>query len=75
MVERENTLQDGRFYHGIVTHMSRPLERNYFILDSERGTMSIFRSLSQKQADELIVLSQCLLNVMSEYSVVNNDLQ
>lgn len=48
---------EGRFFHGIVTYMSQPLERHYFILDSKRATLSVFHTLKQAKADELIVLA------------------
>ena len=55
-------LMEGRFFHGIVTYMSSPLERHYFILDSKRATLSVFHTLKQKKADNLIIVAQCLMS-------------
>ena len=54
--------------------MDRPLERNYFILDSKRATLSVFKSLKQEKADDLIVVAQCLMSFQTDYSIVNKDL-
>ena len=54
--------------------MTRPLERQYFILDSKKGTLSVFNSLSSKRANDLILLPQCLMNFNTDYSIVNKDL-
>lgn len=35
----------------------------------------MFRSLSQRKADKLIVLCQSLLNMSSDYDIVNADLK
>ena len=46
----------GRYYHGIITYMSRPMERQYFILDSKEGIMHIFRTLFQNKATSSILV-------------------
>ena len=45
LVQKQKLLMEGRFFHGIVTYMSSPLERHYFILDSKRATLSVFHTL------------------------------
>lgn len=51
------------------------LERKYFILDTKRGTVSVFRSLRQSEADEVIVVCQCMMSLESDYSIVNHDIK
>lgn len=55
--------------------MSRPLERQYFILDSKEGMLSIFQSLRQVKPTERVCMCQCLMSLTTEYSIVNIDLQ
>lgn len=74
LFEKQKKLAEGRFYHGIVTYMSRPLERQYFILDSKRATLAVFRSLNQSEANDAISLCQCLMNFETDYSIVNKEL-
>ena len=49
LIESQNQLKEGRYFHGIVTFMSRPQKRQYFILDSKTGTLSIFNNLLQQK--------------------------
>jgi hypothetical protein len=49
-------------------------ERNYFILDSKKGMLSIFDSLRQKQSTANICVCQCLMTMQTDISIVNKDL-
>ena len=50
------------------------LERHYFILDSKKGTLSVFKSLRQKKPTDVIVVCQCLMSMQTDVSIVNKDL-
>ena len=45
LIRTQNQLREGRFFHGILTYLSRPLERIYFILDSKRGLLFTFTTI------------------------------
>jgi len=47
LVDAQHALQDRRYFHGMVTFMSKPLDRHYFILDSKRGHFYTYKSLCQ----------------------------
>jgi len=74
LLESHNQTKNGRYYHGILTYISHPLERHYFILDSKKGTLSVFKSLRQKKPTDVIVVCQCLMSMQTDVSIVNKDL-
>ena len=66
--------KNGRYFHGIVTFVTQPEHRHYFILDSHVGMLSIFNSLSQLKSTQQIVICRCLMSPQSIYGNVNPDL-
>lgn len=46
LVQSNIEITEGRYFHGIISFISKPKDRQYFILDSKLGICSTFLSLS-----------------------------
>jgi len=50
------------------------LVRYYFILDTEAGILSLFKSIRQDAPTQQILLCQCLMTLQPENTGINSDL-
>ena len=57
LVKTNKELIEGRYFHGILTYLSKPLERLYFILDSKQAVLYTFSSICQDNPLETIVIA------------------